>query len=276
MVALGSGFRLASLDGTPAATLATHLTVDPPVTFAVAADGGGTSVRITPNQPLTPGAVYRFKLTADDGRTLNSWAFQARQPVSVVATVPGDSESGVPTNTGIEVTFDQDGVVDAADHITIEPKVAGRFEQHGRTLAFVPAKRLAAATIYTVTVSRGVAVAGTDEALESDVRFRFETAAASAKGKVRTTFQFADDVVESATADRATIALWAFQETEDPRHRAPKDRADRGPPARRPRCRDRRLPPGPGIPQLGASFGRRPRAHQGSADGGLRPRREAA
>ncbi len=112
------------------------------------------------------------------------------------------------------MTFDQDGVVGAADHVTIEPKVSGRFEQHGRTLAFVPAKRLAAATIYTVTVSRGVAVAGTDEVLESDVRFRFETAAASANGQVRTTFQFADDVVESATADRATIALWAFQETE--------------------------------------------------------------
>ncbi len=89
VVALGSGFRLASLDGTPAATLATHLTADPPITFAVAADADGRSARITPNQPLTPGAVYRFTLTADDGRTLDSWAFQARQPVSVVATVPG-------------------------------------------------------------------------------------------------------------------------------------------------------------------------------------------
>ena len=47
------------------------------------------------------------------------------------------------TNTGIEVTFDQDGVVDAASHMTIEPEDRGRFEQHGRTLAFVPAKPLA-------------------------------------------------------------------------------------------------------------------------------------
>ena len=117
VIALGSGFQLASLDGTPAAALAAHLAVDPPVAFKVAADGGGTSVRITPTEPLTAGVVYRFKLTADDGRTLDSWAFQTRQPLHVVATVPGDSGSGVPTNTGIEVTFDQDGVVDATDHM---------------------------------------------------------------------------------------------------------------------------------------------------------------
>ena len=183
--------------------------------FTVAADGDGTSVRITPTEPLTAGVAYRFKLTADDGRTLDSWAFQTRQPLHVVATVPGDSGSGVPTNTGIEVTFDQDGVTHAADHITIQPKVAGRFEQHGRTIAFVPAKRLAAATMYTVTIHRGVTVAGTDETLESDVRFRFETAAATARGKLRTTFQFPDDVFESATADRAIIALWAFPELDD-------------------------------------------------------------
>jgi hypothetical protein len=215
VVGLASGFRLSSLDGTPVAELAAHLTSDPPIAFAVAAEADGRSARITPNEPLTAGAVYRFTLAAADGRTLDSWAFQAHQPLSVVGTLPRDTASGVPTNTGIEVTFDQDGVVDAAGHMSIQPKVAGRFEQHGRTLAFVPAKRLAAATMYTVIISRGVAVGGTGEVLESDVRFRFETAAAGAKPKVRTTFQFSDDVFESATADPATIAVWAFQEWAD-------------------------------------------------------------
>ena len=36
------------------------------------------------------------------------------------------------SNTGIEVTFDQDGVVDAESHVTISPSIEGRFEQHGR------------------------------------------------------------------------------------------------------------------------------------------------
>ena len=212
VVGLATGFRLASLDGTPAVEVAARLSADPPVAFAVAVDADGRSARITPTEPLTAGAVYRFTLTADDGRTLDSWAFQARQPLRVVGTVPNDTATDVPTNTGIEVTFDQDGVVDAASHMTIAPKVAGRFEQHDRALAFIPAKRLATSTIYTVTVSRGVTVKGTGEALESDVRFRFETTAAGTKGKVRTTFQFSDDLFESATATPPVIALWAFQD----------------------------------------------------------------
>jgi hypothetical protein len=215
VVGLASGFRLESLDGTPAADLAARLTVDPPITFAVVAEADGRSAQITPSEPLTAGTVYRFTLTADDGRTLDSWAFQAHQPLRIVETLPGDTQTDVPTNTGVEVTFDQDGVVDAASHMTIEPRIDGRFEQHGRTLAFVPAKRLKAATVFTVTVTRGIAVGGTGEILESDVRFRFETAAAAAAGKVRTTFQFSDDVFESATADAATIGVWVFQDWSD-------------------------------------------------------------
>ena len=211
VVALSSGFRLASLDGTPAADLAARLTVEPPLAFAVAADADGRAARITPSEPLVAGAVYRFTLTAADGRTLDSWAFQAHQPLRVVETLPGDKASDIPTNTGIEVTFDQDGVVDAAAHVTIAPRVDGRFEQHGRTLAFVPAEPLKPATIYTVTVTRGITVGGTGEVLESDVRFAFETARPGT-AKAATTFGFTDDVFELATADRPTIALWVFQE----------------------------------------------------------------
>lgn len=214
VVELATGFRLASLDGTPAADLAARLTVEPPVAFVVTVEADGRAARITPSEPLTAGAVYRFTLSADDGRTLDSWAFQAHQPLRVVGRLPGDGQTGVPTKTGIEITFDQDGVVDPASHVTITPKVDGRFEQHGRVLAFVPAKPLKPATIYTVTVARGIEVRGTGEVLASDVRFAFETARAGA-AKASTTFQFTDDVFESATADRPTIALWAFQEWDE-------------------------------------------------------------
>jgi len=176
VVALSSGFRLASRDGRPAADLAAGLKVDPPISFVVAPEGDGRSVHITPNEPLKAGTIYRFRLTAPDGRTLDSWAFQAHQPLQVSATLPRDTTTDVPTDTGIEVTFDQDGVVDAKGHFSIVPKVGGRFEQHGRTLAFVPTKRLARHTIYTVTISRGVEVGGSGERLEADVHFRFETA----------------------------------------------------------------------------------------------------
>ena len=158
------------------AEFARRLTVEPKIEFSVKPDVDGHSVRVTPSEPLAAGAIYRFTLAAADGRAFDSWAFQAHQPLRVIATLPRDTEVDVPVDTGIEVTFDQDGVVDAASHVTIEPKVDGRFEQHGRVLAFVPEHPLEPATLYTVTVSRGVAVGATGEELESDVRFRFETA----------------------------------------------------------------------------------------------------
>jgi len=214
VVALAGGFRLTSLDGTPAVAVAARLSVEPPIAFSVTADADGAFAHITPSVPLTPGTVYHFTLAAADGRTVGSWAFQAHQPLRIVASVPADTETDVPLDTGIEVTFDQDGVVDAADHLTISPAVSGRIEQHGRVTAFVPDEPLAPATIYSVTVSPGIEVGATGERLEQGVTFRFETAAQGAPAAA-TTFQFSDDLFESSTTDRPVIGVWAFQEAED-------------------------------------------------------------
>lgn len=209
IIELENSFLLGSLDGTSPAELAGRISVQPPLTLTATPESDGR-VRLTPVEPLTPGAVYRFTLAGSDGQTLDSWAFQARQPLRVVSTVPANTETHVPRDTGIEITFDQDGVVDAAAHMSIEPRIDGRFEVHDRVLAFVPAKRLAAATIYTVTIRRGVKVEATGEILEEDVRFQFETAPANDAVSRETTFRFANDLFESATADRPTISLWAF------------------------------------------------------------------
>ena len=155
VVGLASTFRLASLDATPAAELARRLTVVPQIAFSVKADADGRTVRITPTEPLTAGAVYRFSLAAADGHDVGSWAFQAHQPFRVVGTLPGDTETDVPLDTGIEITFDQDGVVDAESHVTIEPPVDGRFEQHGRSSRSCPNMPLEPATMYTVTCHPG-------------------------------------------------------------------------------------------------------------------------
>ncbi len=207
-----TGFHLTSLDDTPAAALAARLTVEPSIEFRVTPEAGGRSARIVPLEPLAAGAVYRFTLAAEDGRLLDSWAFQSGRPLRIIGTTPGDTENDVPLDTGIEVTFDQDGVVDAAAHMAIEPAVDGRFEQHGRVLTFIPKAGLRPATVYTVTVSAGVSVAPTGERLEADVRFEFETAAPS--GTKAITFRFSDDVFEARPNEAAIIALWAFQDWE--------------------------------------------------------------
>ncbi len=212
-VDVATSFRLASVDGTPAIDLARRISVRPEVQLAIAEEPDG-AVRLTPTEPLTPGATYRFTLSGDAGQTLDTWAFQASQPLRVVGTVPADTEIDVPRDTGIEITFDQDGVVDAAAHVSISPTVKGRFETHDRTLVFIPDK-LKAATVYTVTVTRGVTVGATGEALEADVRFRFETAGNGDPATPTTTFRFANDLFESATAERPTIALWSFVDDSD-------------------------------------------------------------
>ena len=205
-------FTLGSLTETDPRAMATRLESDPELTLAVATGATPRSVTLRPVEPLTAGRVYRFTLRAEDGSIAGSWAFQSRAPVHVVGTLPGDTTTNVPTDTGIEVTFDQDGVGDLADHFSISPSVDGRFERNGRTQVFVP-KGLRGATLYTVTVRRGLPVQGTDLTLEKDVRFRFETAASTASPTAR--FRVGRDVLESSPTDRPAIGLQVILPEDD-------------------------------------------------------------
>ncbi len=134
--------------------------------------------RITPAAPLAPGGVQRIALrgsSAPDAPHLRSWAFQARAPLAVVHTLPADESTWVPTDTGIELTFNRDGV-DAAEverRFHIEPAVDGRFEQRKRTVVFVP-RDLVSGTLYTVRLDAGVP--GPDgEATSAPTIVRFQT-----------------------------------------------------------------------------------------------------
>ncbi len=174
-VAIGSSFALRSLTATPALELASGLRIDPPIRFDVEAGPTSDIAVLTPVEQLAEGLRYRFRLEAPDGALAGTWAFITRAPLHVVGTLPGDQAVQVPTNTGIEVTFDQDGTAGLADHFKIEPAVKGRFEAHGRTWAFIPEQPLAEATIYSVTIARGVSITGAAEILEDAEVFRFET-----------------------------------------------------------------------------------------------------
>src|SRR3990172_5457625 len=174
-VAPDTAFTLASIGADDPQALARTIEVTPAVDFAITAGPVDRTATLRPTGALLPGQLYRFTLRAPDGTISGSWAFQAQSPLRVVTTLPYDGATDVPVTTGIELTFDQDGTGDAASHFSIEPAVNGRFEQHGRTFVFVP-ERLEPATLYTVTLGRGVRLEGSDQALEEDVVVRFETA----------------------------------------------------------------------------------------------------
>jgi hypothetical protein len=177
-VALDTAFRLTSLDGRPPEQLAARLVADPAVAFNVAWVQGTTAV-VRPAAKLRDATLYRIALKRPDGTVEAAWAAQTAAPLEVADTVPGDTATGVPTSAGIEVTFDQVGVspADLARHFSISPATEGRFEAAGRTIAFVPSSPLRRGTVYTVTVTRGLPLAGTGQVLSEDSVFRFETAA---------------------------------------------------------------------------------------------------
>jgi hypothetical protein len=175
-VATNTAFTLTSLGDWSAADLARAVVVEPPIDLKVQAGANAATVTIRPARALDPGRLYRFTVHTPDGVVAGSWAFQAAAPLTVVTTLPGDQATKVPVNTGIEVTFDQDGVLDVAPYFSIQPAIKGTFEQHGRTVVFVPEDPLEPGTLYTVALARGVSLEGSDQVLEKDLQVRFETA----------------------------------------------------------------------------------------------------
>ena len=204
-IAANSTFTVRSLTSTPAIELAKGLRIDPPTAFTVKPGASPDLAIVKPSSALVEGLRYRFRLDAPDGALAGSWSFTTRAPLHVVSTIPGDRTTDVPLNTGIEVEFDQDGTKGVADHFSIAPAAAGRFEQHDRTWAFVPDKPLAAATIYTVTIRAGVGLNDSAETLESNVAFRFETAAAAGPRVPRV--EFGRSMFESRPGERVVLPM---------------------------------------------------------------------
>jgi hypothetical protein len=189
-----ASFSLASLGGAPAKDLASRIEVQPPVALAVAPGADAGQAILRPEQPLTPGTVYRFSLRGAGGEIQGSWAFRVRSPLRVLSTIPGNETTNVPVERGIEFAFDQEGAADIAPYFSIDPAVPGRFERHGLTQVFVP-DHLDAATLYTATLRAGLPRTGTDLTLEHDVVVRFETTGSSVEPA---TIVFGRDAVETA------------------------------------------------------------------------------
>ncbi len=138
--------------------------------------------KIQPKNPLKPGMVYRLAVATefkkDDGSLQTrdfSWALQTKNDLRILSSIPGDHASRVPVNTGVEFTFTYPDLEDLKPFFAIQPKVSGRFETHGRSVAFVPDKPFATGTVYTVTIKKGVHVKGSSLALVQDATIQFET-----------------------------------------------------------------------------------------------------
>ena len=205
-VARTTSFVLTSLAGRSAVDLAARVVADPPVQFAVTASGDSKAI-LQPRAALAAATRYQLSLTRADGTVEASWTAQTAGPLHITDTVPGDTATGVPLDTGIELTFDQGGLSAGAmaKSLTISPATKGKFVIKGRVVAFAPSSPLRKATLYTVTVHRGLQLAGTRETLEKDVTVQFETAASRAS-QVRV--WLAEPLVDATPRERPTLSVW--------------------------------------------------------------------
>ena len=207
-----SSFTLTSLTDAPAADLAAGLTASPPVALKITKGRDPKVVTLRPTKALEGGRQYRFTLKTGEV-IAGSWVFQTAQPPRIVGTLPRDTATLVPVDTGIELVFDQDGMQSPAAFFSITPRVGGRWEQHGRGWVFVPERSLEYATVYVVTVRHGVRMTGSDQVLADDVRIAFETAAKAAAGTTpsRPSAWLPDPAREVVEVDPAEAPLIPFE-----------------------------------------------------------------
>ena len=129
---------------------------------------------VTPIMPLAHNSLYIFRL-ARDGHADITWTFQTTARFQIMSTLPGHESVNVPVDTGIEINFSSGGHTDIREHFSVYPSVEGRFIQRGGTTVFMPTNPLEQGRLYTVTISAGISLPGTNEIIEEDYVFSFET-----------------------------------------------------------------------------------------------------
>src|SRR3989338_8283599 len=160
--------------------LLAHLQINPETAFELT-QISEHEFRVTPKNTLKEKQVYSIKIDAaykDESNTTVerdfSFAFQVKNQFKLLSSIPGTELTGVPLNSGIEMTFSSENFSDYEKHFSIVPKVAGEFEVYGRPPVFF-SKKLEPLTLYTVTLSKNMPVKGTAPMTE-DAVIRFETA----------------------------------------------------------------------------------------------------
>lgn len=131
--------------------------------------------KVDPKENLEGNEVYNFTIASETGEY--SWAYQVKDTFKITGALPSDKATQVPTNTGIEIyfsheNFDFDNV---KNYFEISPKVEGSFEHHRRSLVFVPKGGLEPAKIYTVILKKGFPLSDSNQVLNKDFTFAFET-----------------------------------------------------------------------------------------------------
>lgn len=146
------------------------LDLDPAINYTL--EGSGKEWTLRPVMPLRENTVYTIRVNNASGAPVQSFAFQTRSDLLVGSVYPGDQETYVDINAGIEIRFNRPGV-DLSKGFSILPAVSGRFETQDYSCRFIPNKPLEHNSIYRVTLQ---SLRSADGALlKEPYTFSFET-----------------------------------------------------------------------------------------------------
>lgn len=175
-----------------------------------------TTFIIKPDNAIAKDSVYEIKLLTKDKENNGNgfdrnygWAFQTQGKFRVVSSIPGNKKTNVPTNTGIEITFSQDGYEDPKSYISISPHVNYRLEYHAETLAIVPNEKLSEATVYTVMLKKGLNLKSRNDPLSEDLIFSFQTEVEKTQNS-KPRFTIAKNLQQIATTEKAEFKVYTF------------------------------------------------------------------
>src|SRR3989338_8459710 len=116
-------FTLKSSADLSATLVQKYLQFEPQVEYKIRKVSSGSSVfEITPAVALEENKVYSVIITEGPiaVRTY-SWAYQVKAPFQMIASLPRDKSNGVPTNTGIEITFNRESLLSPEKSFEISP-----------------------------------------------------------------------------------------------------------------------------------------------------------
>lgn len=175
-VAADASFTLKSETALTEDQIKEHLKISPEFVYKVESSDSNTFT-LVPKDGLQANTIYTFALATETDTAAQrtyQWAYQIKDTFKITGTLPRNEGTGVPVDSGIEITFSHEQYTGYDKYITIQPEVKGRFEQYRKTLVFVP-ESLKAGTIYTVTVKAGLPLENSSETLAADYVFAFET-----------------------------------------------------------------------------------------------------
>jgi len=175
-IAAESQFVLKSTVDLSEAVIEKHLRFDPPIEFAVEKTEVPGTFAIIPRTLLDVNKIYTAAIE-ESGIASHafSWAYQVKAPFQIVSSVPAHRGTGVPTNTGIEIDFNREDIIDPQMFIEISPSVAGRFEVVGSKVRFIPHNPLSERTLYSVRVKPGLKSKNSTDTLLEEKVIDFET-----------------------------------------------------------------------------------------------------